>query len=274
MSPAIRVALIGFTPFEARHITGLLAHGDPARPTYRVCDEMAGSSVVICNADDEAAAAAVQREGRIGACVMLGARDRPGAAAQLPRPIRPLQLLRTLQSVSRATPAMSQDVQRVQDELARIRTRPMALQAPARRAALDHVLVVDHDDQVLRFVTEQVQRFGFQVHLARGGEEGLRRAAPRRFEYVFLATGLPGADAFEACKAIKAAARPKRQRPPCVVVLLEQEAAGDRLRAQLAGADACLVKPLDAQAVLRVFGAREVASVAYADTADASNTQL
>jgi two-component system, cell cycle response regulator len=277
MSPAIRVALIGFTPFEARHITGLLAHGDPARPTYRVCDEMAGSSVVICNADDEAAAAAVQREGRTGACVMLGARDRPGAAAQLPRPIRPLQLLRTLQSVSLATPAMSHDVRRAQDELARIRTRPMALEPASRRAALDHVLVVDHDDHVLRFVTEQVQRFGFQVHLARGGEEGLRRAAARRFEYVFLAAGLPYADAFDAfqaCKAIKAAARPQRKRPPCVVVLLEQEAAGERLRAQLAGADACLVKPLEAQAVLRVFGAREVASVAYADTADASNTQV
>jgi DNA-binding response OmpR family regulator len=119
-----------------------------------------------------------------------------------------------------------------------------------------------------------VQRYGFQVHLARDGDEGLRRAQARRFEFVFLAAALPGNDVFATCKALKEATRAQRKRPPCVVVLLAQESDAERLRAQLAGADACLVKPLEAQAVLRVFGAREVASVAYADTADARNTNL
>jgi len=277
MSPAIRVALIGFTPFEARHITGLLAHGDPARPVYRVCEEMAGSSVVICNADDEPAAAAVVREGRGAGCLMLGTRERSGVAAQLPRPIRPLQLLRTLERISRATPAMNNDVRRVQDELARISTRPSPLtplDGPARRPRLDHILVIDSDDSVLRFVTEQVQRFGFQVHLVRNGAEGLRRAGQRHFEFVFLAAAVEGIDPFKACQDLKATARQRRARPPCVVLLLAVDNEADRLRAQIAGADACLSKPLDAAALLRVFGTREVASVAYADTAQTNSAAL
>ncbi len=277
MSPAIRVALIGFTPFEARHITGLLAHGDPARPVYRVCEDMAGSGVVICNADDEPAVAAVAREGRGAGCLMLGTKPRDGVAAQLAKPIRPLQLLRTLERISRATPAMNNDVRRVQDELARISTRPSPLSPldpVARRPRLDHILVIDSHDAVLRFVTEQVQRFGFQVHLVRSGEEGLRRSSHRHFEFVFLAAGIGGIDPFQACKDLKAAARQRRARPPCVVLLLDVDNEADRLRAQMAGADACLAKPLDSAALLRVFGAREVASVAYADTAQTNNAAL
>lgn len=274
MSPAIRVALIGFTPFEARHITGLLAHGDPSRPVYRVVDELAGCSVVICNADDEAAAAAVAQAGRGAGCVMLGTRERVAVAAQLARPIRPLQLLRTLERVSRATPAMNNDVRRVQNELARISTRPSPLEPAARRPRLDHILVIDRSDDVLRFVTAQVQRYGFQVHLARGGEEGLRRAGQRHFEFIFLAASLGGIDPFRACQDLKAQARQRRARPPCLVLLLEADSEADRLRAQLSGADACLAKPLDAAALLRVFGAREVASVAYADTAQTQRSML
>ena len=59
-----------------------------------------------------------------------------------------------------------------------------------------------------------------------------------------------------------------------MVLLLDVDNEADRLRAQMAGADACLAKPLDSAALLRVFGAREVASVAYADTAQTNSAAL
>lgn len=290
MSPAVRVALIGFTPFERNHIESCLAQAGPGQPRYVLASELAGCGLVICNADDEAAAAAVAEQGRGAGCVMLGTQARPGVAAQLSRPIRPVQLQRVLARLAQSTPAMSADMRRVQDELARLATRPAPLEEPAarrtaggaspliqgRRPKLDHILVIDDDDGVLRFLAEAVQRYGFQVHLARSAADGLLRARRRHFEFVFLATGLDGMDVFHACKTLKRSAAPGRLRPPSVVLLLDADAdtAVDQLRARMAGADAWLHKPLSTAALLPVLGAREVASQAYADTAQTISSTL
>ena len=136
-----------------------------------------------------------------------------------------------------------------------------------RRAALDHILVVDDSDIALRFMASHLQRFGFQIHLAQSGEEALRRVAERHFEFVFMDVMMQGLDGFQTCKAIKRATYPAGKQPPTVVMLTARGTAVDKLRGTMAGADAYLTKPLREVELLKVVGDREVERHAYASTA-------
>lgn len=139
-----------------------------------------------------------------------------------------------------------------------------------RGAPMEHILVVDDSDIALRFMATHLQRFGFQIHLAKSGEEALRRVAGRRFEFVFLDVRMEGLDGFQTCKAIKRASYPPGQTPPTVVMLTCLAGPADRLRGTMAGADAYLVKPLREVELLKVVGEREIARHAYAETAAVS----
>ncbi|MBK9136054.1 MAG: response regulator [Betaproteobacteria bacterium] len=139
-----------------------------------------------------------------------------------------------------------------------------------RGAALEHILVVDDSDIALRFMATHLQRFGFQIHLAKSGEEALVRVAERRFEFVFLDVRMEGIDGFQACKAIKRADYPPGQTPPTVVIITSLRSPADRLRGTMAGADAYLTKPLRERELLKIVGEREVTRHAYAETVAAS----
>jgi CheY-like chemotaxis protein len=275
-SPDIPVALLGFTPFERDHLARCLAHRDPNRSRYVVSEELAGSAIVVCNADDDAASAAVAAQGRSAGCLMLGHQPREGAAAQLPRAVQSSQLLRAVAVLAEASPAMTDDMRRVQDELARrtprraaafeVRTAPMSLPLiqAHRRPKLEHVLVIDSDDTVLRFVAEQVQRFGFEAHLAHTLAEGTQRARRRRFEFVFVASGGAEGELLQACRAIKrgptSTSTSLSRRPPTLVLLQPGDVPPSEAEAE--AADAWLHKPLAAPDLLAVMAERELALAA------------
>jgi two-component system, cell cycle response regulator len=156
---------------------------------------------------------------------------------------------------------------------------PAAAPAPASepvpdRSGLDHILVVDDSDIALRFMANNLQRFGFQVHLARSGAEAIERVARRHFEFVFLDVMMEGLDGFHTCKSIKRSTYPDNRPPPTVVMLTSRDTAVDKLRGTMAGADAYLTKPLREADLLKVVGDREVAMHAYADTAHAASTLI
>ena len=285
MRPAVRLALIGFTAFERDHLLAGLQGGssnhsdidNDSELVFVLTEDLASSSVAVVNADHPPSVDTVLRQHRLASVVMIGTTARPGAAAQLPRPIRMAALWRELQALVHASPAVSAATQRVQDELARFgaaqagsaadRLRRAASQQPAPtvaprrgRVALDHVLVVDESDAVLRFMANHLQRFGFQPHLVRDGAQAIDRVARHHFDWVFVATGLDGLDGFHLCKTIKqrALAGPRPQpTPPTVVLLLDRDDAVHHLRARQAGADACLPKPLHGDALLRLLGERD-----------------
>lgn len=295
MNPAVHIALIGFTPAECEHIeAGLRPTGDRG-PVYVVVEDLAASSVAIVNADHEASVTEIKHRGRLNSTVMLGATARPGAAAQLPRPPNPVTLLQALHRLTRARPPMSAAVRRVRDDLARLVSRPAAPRpappqlpvvqgsaaSPAatpavtprpRRTVREHVLVVDEDAAVLRLMAISLQGLGFEVHLTRSGAEAIERVSRHPFEWVFLATGMEGADGFHVCRTLKRSAYPHRRAPPAVVLLLAEAAAVHMLRAEQAGADACLVKPLRAEQLLGVVGARGAQPPDEAQTTHASSS--
>jgi DNA-binding response OmpR family regulator len=136
------------------------------------------------------------------------------------------------------------------------------------------MLVVDDDEEVLRFMAMHLAHFGFEAHLAHSGDEALRRIGARHFEFVFLATGMDGLDGFHTCRLIKREPYPHARDRPTVVLMLPGDAPVDRVRAHMADADAWLAKPLDAAALLRVVGEREARRLPEATSTRASSTVL
>jgi len=116
------------------------------------------------------------------------------------------------------------------------------------RSASKDVLVVDDSRIALKFLQVRLQRRGYRVHLAHDGAEALERLGAQAFSLVFLDVSLDGPpgsmDGLALCQHIKQ----RRSHPgglaPKVVMVTGKSSSSDRVRGDLAGCDAYLVKPL------------------------------
>lgn len=289
MNPTVRVALLGFTHLEHSHIEAGLQPGDEPGRHYCVAETLAACNLAVVNADDDIAVAQVLEQGRLASTVMLGNTQRAGAAAQLPRPISLVHLLRTLDQLVDCAPPMSAAVQRVQEEWSRLLAagdppalaksalppapkaagsataampliqgrapRSEAVSARPATAATEwaQALVVDTSDEVWRFLSSQLPRFGYQAHQLRDCAQALERLNHHPYALVILATGLDGMDCFHACRTIKRTPYPANRLPPQVIMLLGRDSAVDEVRAEMAQADGCLSKPVLEQQLARLF---------------------
>lgn len=132
---------------------------------------------------------------------------------------------------------------------------------------MEHVLVIDHDAATLRLIAVQLQRFGFQIHLAGHPDDAMRLLTQRFHDYVFMDPALPGLDALLVCRVARQVPPPDDACAATVVLLADPNASAAPLQRALPAADAWLKKPIDQVSLLRLVGEREVARVAYADTA-------
>jgi CheY-like chemotaxis protein len=132
---------------------------------------------------------------------------------------------------------------------------------------MEHILVIDQDAATLRLIAVQLQRFGFQIHLAGHSDDALRLLTQRFHEYVFMDPALPGLDALLACRLARQMPPPDDGCATTVVLLADPNAPAAPLARALPAADGCLKKPIELQALFKLVGEREVARVAYADTA-------
>lgn len=262
MSPPVRIALLGFTPFEAEHLRAALAPEPQSPVVYVLTEDLASSGLALVNADHEPSAAEVQHHQRLHTTVMLGTAPRPGAAAQLSRPFHAGMLRRVLDQLALDTPPVSADVARVQQELARMAGRRLRLNPPRLggeagaspliqgppAAAGRCALVVDESDVRLRALSQHAAHLGLEWHLARSAPDAIERLQSQRPRWLFIMTGLDSLDGFHTCRLLRHTPLPAGQAPR-IVLLLNQDGAVDRLRAQLAGADATLAWPLSAAAL-------------------------
>jgi two-component system cell cycle response regulator len=302
MNPAIRVALLGFTPFERSHIEAGLLPGDEPGHRYCVTDSLGACSLVVVNADDESAVQQVVEQGRLRSAVMLGTTEQPGAAAHLRRPISLVHLLRVLDRLVDRAPAMSAAVQRVQDDWARMlgqTTRTSTLAQPARSSAslpliqgraastaadssglvitgvaqpvAGRALVVDTSEEVWHFMSRQLPALGYQVQQVRDCAQALQRLNQEAFDLVLLATGLDGLDSFHTCRTIKQQPSTTQRPTPRVVMLLGRNTAVDTVRAESAGADACLTLPLRLEQ-LRLVAEQDTTAAATEWPSTSANT--
>lgn len=107
-------------------------------------------------------------------------------------------------------------------------------------------LIVDDSLSVRRFMESKLGNLGVAVDIefAATGEQALALSEERHYDIVFLDIMLPGIDGYRVCKALKSSRAAGRTR---VVMLTSKKSPFDRVKGSMAGCDAYLTKPPDAQ---------------------------
>src|SRR5438445_189074 len=120
---------------------------------------------------------------------------------------------------------------------------PTNLPAPSAFRPTRILIVEDNDDarESLRLLLELD---GHEVMAAGSGEDGLDHAQSREFAIALVDLGLPGIDGFEVARRLRAMAHGAEVR---LVAISGYGQPLDRKRAQAAGFDAHLVKPVDTE---------------------------
>ena len=129
------------------------------------------------------------------------------------------------------------------------------------------ILIVEDEFAVARGIQYALQQEGYEVAVARSGEEGLEFATSQAPDLVVLDVRLPGMDGFEVLRRLRAAG----SKAP-VLVLTARDDEVDKVIGLELGADDYLTKP---------FGLRELMSRikallrrAYGDLADAAGGRV
>ncbi len=65
------------------------------------------------------------------------------------------------------------------------------------------ILVVDDEDSITQFVSYNLRKEGYDVEIARDGDEALALVAEHDFDLVILDIMLPGMDGYQVCKQLR-----------------------------------------------------------------------
>jgi CheY-like chemotaxis protein/two-component sensor histidine kinase len=129
-----------------------------------------------------------------------------------------------------------------------------SVEAPAptkpQTAASRRILIADDNDDALQTLSWLLESQGHEVHTARDGLEAVKAAAEVRPEVVILDIGMPNLDGYGAAQRIRE--QPWGQQ----ITLVAQTGWGqpsDKLRAQQAGFDLHLTKPIDIDRLVAVL---------------------
>jgi CheY-like chemotaxis protein len=107
---------------------------------------------------------------------------------------------------------------------------------------MNHILLIEDNEMNRDAISRLLERRGFQVSVARDGEEGVALCPELRPDLVLMDLGLPGMDGFEATRRLKA--DPATAEIP-VVALTARVLVSDRDAALAAGCDDYDTKPVD-----------------------------
>lgn len=120
------------------------------------------------------------------------------------------------------------------------------------------VLVADDDGVTRAMVGSWLARSGYEVVVARDGEEALRLARERRPDLLLVDVTMPAMDGYDVCRAVQA----DGGTPPPVIFLTAHGKAAARVTGLDAGAVDYIVKPFDqAELIARVRAALRTKAV-------------
>jgi CheY-like chemotaxis protein len=126
---------------------------------------------------------------------------------------------------------------------------------PGAAVDIPEVMVLDPDDHARTPLCTLLGSFGFRVHPVLDIEQATELAAERPFAALFVDVALDGSDAgagVQMCRRVKGSAAPGAE-PPVLVLVSAQLSPVDRVRAQLAGCDGMLQKPVQRGDVARLL---------------------
>jgi signal transduction histidine kinase/integral membrane sensor domain MASE1 len=134
-------------------------------------------------------------------------------------------------------------------------TRPpdvLTATVPAPVGAPRRVLVIEDHRDAREGLSLLLRQWGHEVHEAEDGVQGLERLLALHPDVAFVDIGLPGLDGYSIARAVRAA---PAGAGPYLGALTGYGQADDRRRAEEAGFDRHLVKPVEEGQLLSVFGA-------------------
>ncbi len=109
------------------------------------------------------------------------------------------------------------------------------------------VLIVDDEPNIVLSLEFLLAREGYEIAVARSGEEALDLAAVSAPDLVVLDLMLPGIDGFEVCRRLRESAA---TRPTKIVLLTARGREAERLRGLDEGADVYMVKPFSTRELI------------------------
>lgn len=130
-----------------------------------------------------------------------------------------------------------------------------AVQRPQENASVptlkSSILVVDDSVAVRKQLRTMLESKGHQVTEADSAELAIELASLRHFSCILMDVIMPGMSGYDACRQIKATVKkignPARNvRAAPVVMLTSRTSPFDRIKGKMAGCDAYLTKPIDA----------------------------
>jgi len=110
------------------------------------------------------------------------------------------------------------------------------------------ILVVEHDRETREFYSDALARDGFVIDQAHNGHQALEKALQSSPNLILTDIAVPGIDGIELCRRLRSDARTR------AIPVLAVTGYGDRHypdRARVAGADHVLIKPCDAEMLVR-----------------------
>ena len=103
-----------------------------------------------------------------------------------------------------------------------------------------NVLIVEDEPPLVELLSYNLEKAGFQIHIARDGEEALLAVEERKPDLILLDWMLPYVSGIEICRRIRR--NPETRNEP-IIILTARGEEDDRIRGLEAGADDYVVKP-------------------------------
>ena len=106
--------------------------------------------------------------------------------------------------------------------------------------SMSHILIIEDDPSLVELLRYNLENEGFEVSIARDGEEGLESIAIQAPDLVVLDWMLPNVSGIEVCRQLR---QKSETRSMPVIMLTAKGEESDRLRGLETGADDYIVKP-------------------------------
>ena len=109
------------------------------------------------------------------------------------------------------------------------------------------ILVIEDEKDIQELLQIYLKRDGYDVHIAKDGETGLRKASLERYDLILLDLMLPHMDGLEICRNFRS--RPQTSDVPIIMITAKAEES-DRIVGLEMGADDYITKPFSPREVL------------------------
>lgn len=110
------------------------------------------------------------------------------------------------------------------------------------------VLIIEDNDQNLYMTTFLLEKFGYEVHAARDGYEGIEKAASLKPDIILLDIQLPGLDGYSVATRLR---KNTDLVDTPIVALTSYAMTGDREKTLKAGCSGYMEKPINPETFIK-----------------------